>query len=31
VADLSDAINQLSKHPITVSMTAEESSGFSHL
>ena len=29
--DLKDAIEHLHKHPITVPMTAEESSGFNHL
>ena len=29
--DMRDAIEHFTKHPVTVSMTAEEASGFSHL
>ena len=31
IADMRDAIAHFDKHPVTVSMTKEESSGFSHL
>ena len=29
--DFREAVNHFSKHPVTVSMTKEESGGFSHL
>jgi glutamate decarboxylase len=31
LADMRDAVAHFDKHPVTVSMTKEESSGFSHL
>ena len=31
MADFKDAIAHLHKHPVTVPMTKEESSGFNHL